>query len=87
MSRPQRLNTFYFSEPEKQSPDPSDPSETAHWMQFAFEQNELIRKIWPELFQEALGNIPPQLTAPGSGQFAVTKANLRRHSQAFYQVS
>ncbi len=86
MSRPQRMNSFYFLDTERQRPDPADKSETAHWMQFAYEQNLLIKKVWSELFLAELGDIPPQLTAPGSGQFAVTSASIRRHPRIFYQV-
>ena len=86
MSRPQRMNTFYFSEPERQKPDSADSSETAHWMKFAHEQNLLIKGVWSELFQAELGDIPRQLTVPGSGQFAVTTARIRKHPRVFYQV-
>lgn len=86
MSRPQRMNTFYFLEPDKQKPDPSDTSETAHWMQFAFEQNLLIRRVWSDLFQSELGDIPEVVTVPGSGQFAVTSRHIRQHPRVFYQV-
>ena len=86
MSRPQGLNTFFFATPEKNKPQPGDKSETANWMQFAFDQNLLIKGVWKELFQGALGGIPGKLTAARSGQFAVTRDRIRAHPRGFYQV-
>ena len=80
------MNTFYFSEPERQKPDSADTSETAHWMQFAYEQNLLISGVWLDLFQAELGDLPQRLTVPGSGQFAVTSGQIRKHPRKFYQV-
>lgn len=86
MNRPQRTNTFYFLESYKQKPDPKDTSETAHWTQFAYEQNLLIQQHWRELFHEELGEMPITLTAAAGGQFAATKKSLTRHPRKFYQV-
>lgn len=87
LSRPQQQNTFYFAEAEIQKPSVDDTSETAHWMKFAFEQNILIQRVWSELFQAGLGDIPDRLTAPRGGQFAVTSEAIRRRPLQFYEVS
>lgn len=85
LSRPQRMSTFYFGDPDKHKPSPGTDAELAHWMEFALQQNQVIKVAWPQLFKAELGPIPNELTSACCGQFVVTRERILSHPRSFYQ--
>ena len=44
-----------------------------------------IRQAWPKIFQQELGDIPPQFTNHCCGQFVVSRERILAHPKQFYQ--